>query len=197
MLASYRFKLSINLRLGGCQVSDRCLTRRTAIAATAVVAASAAAPRRLWADEYADVVPLASSDEVEFLYIDAAEMELGAEQNIVISLTDYKTVDDASMIVRGMEARQEIELPLGSCVDGAMLFNFVPEDADRYEVATLTNEFELNQADLVSVSLDDETLKSLNADYILTRERLGAARARLLGLKEIAHADGYRVYGRG
>ena len=59
------------------------------------------------------------------------------------------------------------------------------------------NEFELNQADLVSVSLDDETLKSLNADYILTRERLGAARARLLGLKEIAHTDGYRVYGRG
>lgn len=123
---------------GGYQVSDRCLSRRTAIAATAVAAASAAAPRRLWADEYADVVPLASSNEVEFLYIDTAEMGLGAEQNIVVSLTDYKTVDDASMIVRGMEALQEIELPLGTCVDGAMLFSFVPGDTDRYEVATLT-----------------------------------------------------------
>lgn len=182
---------------GGYQVSDRCLSRRTAIVATVVVAASAAAPRCLWADEYADVVPLASSNEVEFLYIDTAEMELGAERNIVISLTDYKTVDDASVIVRGVEARQEIELPLGTCVDDAILFSFAPEDADRYEVATLTNEFELNQADLISVSLDDETLKSLDVDYILTREKLGATRARLLGLKEIAHADGYRVYGRG
>ena len=115
---------------GGYQVSDGCLARKTAIAATVVVAASATAPRRLWADEYADVVPLASSNEVEFLYIDTAEMELGAERNIVISLTDYKTVDDASVIVRGVEARQEIELPLGTCVDDAMLFSFAPEDAD-------------------------------------------------------------------
>lgn len=72
------------------------------------------------------LVPLASSNEVEFLYVDAAEMDLGAEHNIVILLTDCKTVDDVSMIVECMESLQEIEPYLGTCDVGAALFSFAP-----------------------------------------------------------------------
>lgn len=122
---------------GGYQVPDICLSRKTAITATAIVAASAVAPRRLWADDYTDLVPLASSNEVEFLYIDTAELELGTEQNIIVSLTDYKAVDDASIVVRRTGAQQDFELSLGACADGAMLFSFVPEVDDRYEVTSL------------------------------------------------------------
>lgn len=72
-----------------------------------------------------------------------------------------------------------------------------PQAVDRCEVATLSKEFELNLADSISGLLDDETLKSLDVGCILIRERLGATRAQLLGLKEIERVDVYCVYGRG
>lgn len=58
------------------------------------------------------------------------------------------------------------------------------------------NEFALNQADLITVSLDDETLSSLDVDYVLTQSKLDDMRIQRLGLCELVVVDGYRIYGR-
>ena len=70
---------------------DTCISRRGALASASLVAASTAmlAAGRVYGEEFAEAIPLSPIDAISFLYIDNAQLEAGAEQNVVVSLSQH------------------------------------------------------------------------------------------------------------
>lgn len=68
---------------------NTCISRRGALASASLVAASTAmlAAGRAFGEEFAEATPLSPNDAILFLYIDNAQLEAGAEQNVVVSLS--------------------------------------------------------------------------------------------------------------
>ena len=114
---------------------SRCVSRRAALA-SAAFAVAAAAP----CPSFAETVPpktLLSTDEVEFLYIDSAEIAVGEQQNIVLSLKNYSAFDKVSLTILAGDSDQELSIPLSKVADGSMLFSFNVAGSGFYEILSL------------------------------------------------------------
>lgn len=114
---------------------SRCVSRRTALVAAAV-AATAVAPHL----SFAETVPpktLFSIDEVEFLYIDSAEIAVGEQQNIVLSMKNYSAFDNASLTIITDKSEQKLTIPLSQVTDDSMLFSFNVASSGLYEIIAM------------------------------------------------------------
>lgn len=117
---------------------DTCISRRGAIASASLVAASTAmlAAGRVYGEEFAEAAPLSPTDAISFLYIDNARLEVGAEQSIVVSLSQHAGVSAAVLTVQD-EAGAEQVCTVSGVQDNALLFTFVPSGMGSCEVACL------------------------------------------------------------
>ena len=117
---------------------DTCISRRGAIASASLVAASTAmlAAGRVYGEEFAEAAPLSPTDAISFLYIDNARLEVGAEQSIVVSLSQHAGVSAAVLTVQD-EAGAEQVCTVSGAQDNALLFTFVPSGMGSCEVACL------------------------------------------------------------
>lgn len=111
------------------------ITRRNALLSASAVAAGLAisTPVRALADEL-----LASSDVVDFLYIDCSTLTVGDAQNVVVSLKEGLSFQDASLQVHDDSADEDLALTLSGTTDVSLLFTFVPETVGEYVVSSLT-----------------------------------------------------------
>lgn len=120
-------------------MSDKaCISRRGAIVSASLIAASAAmlAAGRAYGEEFAEATLLSPNDAISFLYIDNAQLEAGAEQNVVVSLSQHTRVSAAVLTVQD-EAGAEQACTLSSVQDNALLFTFFPSGMGSCEVARL------------------------------------------------------------
>lgn len=117
---------------------DACISRRGALASASLVAASTAmlAACRVYGEEFAEAAPLSPTDAISFLYIDNARLEVGAEQSIVVSLSQHAGVSAAVLTVQD-EAGAEQVCTVSGVQDNALLFTFVPSGMGSCEVACL------------------------------------------------------------
>ena len=81
---------------------DTCISRRGALASASLVAASTAmlAAGRVYGEEFAEAIPLSPIDAISFLYIDNTQLDAGAEQNVVVSLSQHTGVSAAVLTVQ-------------------------------------------------------------------------------------------------
>lgn len=120
-------------------LSDKaCISRRGAIVSASLIAASTAmlAAGRAYGEEFAEATLLSPNDAISFLYIDNAQLEAGAEQNVVVSLSQHTRVSAAVLTVQD-EAGAEQACTLSSVQDNALLFTFFPSGMGSCEVARL------------------------------------------------------------
>lgn len=120
-------------------MSDKaCISRRGAIVSASLIAASTAmlAAGRAYGEEFAEATLLSPNDAISFLYIDNAQLEAGAEQNVVVSLSQHTRVSAAVLTVQD-EAGAEQACTLSSVQDNALLFTFFPSGMGSCEVARL------------------------------------------------------------
>lgn len=119
--------------------SKHCISRRGAIASASFAAASVAlsTAHRAFAEDYSNSTLLASSDEIDFLYIDSSELKLGLEQNVVISLKNYSGVSSAELTATDVETGFSEVVPLAKTADSALLFAFTPAQEGAFEVSSL------------------------------------------------------------
>ena len=75
---------------------------------------------------------------VRYLYIDSTELELGAEQNVVIALADINAVASAELVLREVETEEELYVGLTRSSGSALLFTVFPEDEATYYVDQLS-----------------------------------------------------------
>ena len=117
---------------------DTCISRRGALASASLVAASTAmlAAGRVYGEEFAEAIPLSPIDAISFLYIDNAQLEAGAEQNVVVSLSQHAGVSAAVLTVQD-EAGAEQTCTVSGVQDNALLFTYVPSELGSCEVARL------------------------------------------------------------
>lgn len=117
---------------------DTCISRRGALASASLVAASTAmlAAGRVYGEEFAEAIPLSPIDAISFLYIDNAQLEAGAEQNVVVSLSQHAGVSAAVLTVQD-EAGAEQTCTVSGVQDNALLFTYAPSELGSCEVARL------------------------------------------------------------
>lgn len=117
---------------------DTCISRRGALASASLVAASTAmlAAGRVYSEEFAEAIPLSPIDAISFLYIDNAQLEAGAEQNVVVSLSQHAGVSAAVLTVQD-EAGAEQTCTVSGVQDNALLFTYAPSELGSCEVARL------------------------------------------------------------
>lgn len=117
---------------------NTCISRRGALASASLVAASTAmlAAGRAFGEEFAEATPLSPNDAISFLYIDNAQLEAGAEQNVVVSLSQQAGVSVAVLTVQD-EAGSEQACTVSGVQDNALLFTYVPLGMGSCEVARL------------------------------------------------------------
>jgi N-acetylmuramoyl-L-alanine amidase len=135
------------------------ITRRNALLSASVVAAGLAlpAPARAFADEL-----LASSDVIDFLYIDCSTLTAGDTQNIVVSLKEGLTFQDASLQVHNSDTAEDLTLDLAGSTDVSLLFTFAPATVGEYVVSSLSLVTEDGQS-LVDFSDCDGSYRSFTA----------------------------------
>lgn len=139
---------------------DACISRRGALASASLVAASTAmlAAGRAYGEELAEATSLSPTDAISFLYIDNAQLEAGAEQNVVVSLSQYAGVSAAVLAVQD-EAGAEQACTVSSVKDNALLFTYVPSGMGSCEVARLQFEAD-GTAYEIDLSEVDESYRS-------------------------------------
>ncbi|MFR3450504.1 MAG: N-acetylmuramoyl-L-alanine amidase family protein [Collinsella sp.] len=117
---------------------DTCISRRGALASASLVAASTAmlAAGRVYGEEFAEAIPLSPIDAISLLYIDNAQLEAGAEQNVVVSLSQHAGVSAAVLTVQD-EAGAEQTCTVSGVQDNALLFTYAPSELGSCEVARL------------------------------------------------------------
>lgn len=117
---------------------DTCISRRGALASASLVAASTAmlAAGRVYGEEFAEAIPLSPIDAISFLYIDNAQLEAGAEQNVVVSLSQHAGVSAAVLTFQD-EAGAEQTCTVSGVQDNALLFTYAPSELGSCEVARL------------------------------------------------------------
>ena len=117
---------------------DTCISRRGALASASLIAASTAmlAAGRAYGGEFAEATPLAPTEAISFLYIDNTQLDAGAEQNVVVSLSQHTGVSAAVLTVQD-EAGSEQTCTVSGVQDNALLFTYVPLGMDSCEVARL------------------------------------------------------------
>lgn len=105
---------------------NSCPTRRQVLSAAAVTAGCALVGGARTA--HAEEAPcLNSSDEIDFLYIDYADMSVGDTQNVVVSLKNHAGFEAATLTTADAETGEEASYELSNTVDALMLFSFVPD----------------------------------------------------------------------
>lgn len=119
-------------------VTDKNVVSRRAALASMAIAVVATRPACSYANELTGAIPLASANEVEFLYIDSTKISVGGKQNIAISLKDYNSIDQASLIIKDISGSAELVVQLLHAVDGAMLFAIDMESVGTFEIAALS-----------------------------------------------------------
>lgn len=117
---------------------DTCISRRGALASASLIAASTAmlAAGRAYGGEFAEATPLAPTEAISFLYIDNTQLDAGAEQNVVVSLSQHAGVSAAVLTVQD-EAGSEQTCTVSGVQDNALLFTYVPLGMGSCEVARL------------------------------------------------------------
>lgn len=117
---------------------DTCISRRGALASASLIAASTAmlAAGRAYGGEFAEATPLAPNEAISFLYIDNTQLDAGAEQNVVVSLSQHTGVSAAVLAVQD-EAGSEQTCTVSGVQDNALLFTYVPLGMGSCEVARL------------------------------------------------------------
>lgn len=139
---------------------DTCISRRGALASASLVAASTAmlAAGRAHGEELAEATSLSPTDAISFLYIDNAQLEAGAEQNVVVSLSQHAGVSAAFLTVQD-EADAEQRCTVSGVQDNALLFTYVPSGVGSCEVACLQFEAD-GTAYEIDLSEVDESYRS-------------------------------------
>lgn len=115
----------------------RCMTRREMLAAASLAAAGCAIAPGIAGAEESVAETLASSEVVDFLYIDNAEMGVGETQSIAVALRGYTDFSDATLTLVNYESGDSAACPLDTSSDCALLFTFCPETEGTYEVNQL------------------------------------------------------------
>ena len=91
---------------------------------------------RAYGEDFAEATPLAPTDAISFLYIDNTQLDAGAEQNVVVSLSQHAGVSAALLTVQD-EAGAEQTCTVSGVQDNALLFTYVPLGMGSCEVARL------------------------------------------------------------
>lgn len=108
--------------------NKRCVTRREAIAAPLLAASCALAATDAASAEEAQLQVLNSSESIEFLYIDNAELSVGGTQNVVACLSGYAGVDSATLVVVNVDSGAETTYEMSATADSSVLFTYVPQE---------------------------------------------------------------------
>ena len=115
------------------------VTRRAVLATASVAAAGSLVSLGVAsAEETAVAQQLVSADVLDFLYIDNAEMYVGEEQSVVVSLNDVTETAASALVLVNEDTGAEISIEMSGSSEGALLFTFTPSEAGIYSVASLT-----------------------------------------------------------
>lgn len=115
---------------------SRPITRRTALAAsTAAIGCSLLAPRAALADEGEQTS--ASSEVLDFLYIDNKSMYVGEAQNVVVCLKGPAGFESATLTLTNVTTGEAVASGMTTTSGSSMLFSFAVQSEGTYEVTRL------------------------------------------------------------
>lgn len=118
------------------------VTRRDAIFSASVTAAALAlgGVGVASAGENESLETLASSEAVDFLYIDSLELACGETQYVVVCFQSLSDVVSGTLTLAEATTGEELVYELTNAVDSSVLFTFEPEAIGSWEVSSLALE---------------------------------------------------------
>lgn len=109
-----------------------------------------------------DVVTLASAEAVDFLYMDAAALELGDTQSFVVALSDASGIVDASIAITNIDTAEQQTYFYIDSTDSSFLFSFDTESVATFQLSTLSLTMEDGSTTLVDFSDCDDACRTFS-----------------------------------